>query len=147
MLNENKVLEAEHHAVASEVSEVVYEMNFCRFLACVAPLIPLPPAEVLLPLSWRNSSHRCEGCSANFVTRRGESEMQLETSRAQVRELRKLLQSDELSTFAASRLLDRFRGLAPAVSSLALALEDLWTQLWRRGYMGSRCGLKLGHLC
>ena len=59
--------------------------------------------------------------------------MQLETSRAQVRELRKLLQNDQLSTFAASRLLDRLRGLAPAVLSLALALEDLWTQLWRRG--------------
>ena len=59
--------------------------------------------------------------------------MQLETSLAQVRKLRKLLQSDQLSTFAALRLLDRLRGLAPAVSSLALALEDLWTQLWSRG--------------
>ena len=85
-----------------------------------------------------------------------EVEMQLETSRAQVRELQKLLQSDQPSTSAASRpggqlsmtrLLDRFRGLAPAVSSLALVLEDLWTgdtalEAW---YLGSRCGLELGH--
>ena len=46
-----------------------------------------------------------------------------------------------------TRLLDRLRGLAPAVSSLPLALEDLWTgdtalEAW---CLGSRCGLELGH--
>ena len=45
VLNENKVLEAKHHAVASEVSELVHEMGL-QVPGLRGSLFPRPSAEV-----------------------------------------------------------------------------------------------------
>ena len=60
MLNENKLLEAVHHAVAIRGSR---GSLFPRLL-----LLWSRQAQVLSPLFWRNSSHRCERSSVSFVT-------------------------------------------------------------------------------